>query len=103
MNDLFSLPVLNPEIHKIQAVSGLRLADMVEKNPNQPLILLDVTPRYQAGQYPKGGYIFSFMGKQFLIKLGDIVANLAVNQSFKTEIRKALINGEEIKYVVATL
>jgi len=104
MENLFSLPILTPEMQAqkgLQPISGLRLATMVKNNPNEQLTLLDIQPRISEGQYTKVGYIFQFMGKQFLLKLGETKANLISGMVLTPEVRTAKIDGNEIEYVVA--
>lgn len=105
MADLLTLPILTPELatnEKVQPISGLRIADMVKNNPSQPLILLDVQPRLlKTDNYSKAGYVFSFMGKQFLLKFSEAKTALTANQAFKAIVRTAKIDGSEIEYVVA--
>jgi hypothetical protein len=103
-NLLKDLPVLTDELKSklnIQPTTGLRLAALVEANSTEKLKLLDVNPRYQSYEIDgktinKGGYIFGFLGNQFLVK-SSIAEKLKVNQTFTPEIREYQGN----KYVVA--
>ena len=107
MSYLLDLPELTPEIAKaegIQPFAGLRIVDLVEKNPSEKAKLLSTKPRVLTTKFGKKGvFIFSFLGKEFGLKFATIrdTSTLSEGQEFNLKIEQAEIEGKETKWCVA--